>query len=64
MAHCRGVIRRKQLGGNHMAEELLLLAMVLDRALIEAPAEWVNYKTTELALRRMDALERAFESVR
>ena len=36
----------------------------MDRSIIEAPLEWVNYKTTELALRRMRAIERAFENVK
>ena len=57
-------IRAKELDGNHLADEMMMVAMLIDRSLIEAPPEWVNYKTTEIAFRRMHAIERAFELVR
>ena len=57
-------MRRKELAGNHLADEMVMLAMMIDRALVESPAEWINYKTTEMAFRRLYGLERAFEPVK
>ncbi|CAK0894126.1 unnamed protein product [Prorocentrum cordatum] len=57
----REMTRLKQLDGNHMAEEMLLMGTMIDRSMIEAPADWINYKTTELAMWRMHGIERAFE---
>ena len=37
--------------------------MLMDRSLVESPPEWVNYKTTEIAFRRLHAIERAFALV-
>ena len=62
--YVRELARRKELSGNHLADEMVMLAMMVDRAIAEAPPEWMNYKTTEVALRRLYALERAFEPVR
>ncbi|CAK0897174.1 unnamed protein product, partial [Prorocentrum cordatum] len=64
VASIREMIRTKQLDGNHMAEEALLISMMLDRSMVEAPADWINYKTTELAMRRHHGIERAFENVK
>ena len=64
VSNIREMFRLKQLEGNHMAEEALLISMMLDRSMIEAPPEWINYKTTELALRRLHGIERAFENVK
>ena len=60
----REFIRSKELDGNHLADELMMVAMLIDRGMIEAPAEWINYKTTEIAFRRIHAIERAFDMVR
>ncbi|CAK0904139.1 unnamed protein product [Prorocentrum cordatum] len=57
-------IRTKQLDGNHMAEEALFISTMLDRSMVEAPADWINYKTTELAMRRLHGIESAFEHVK
>ncbi|CAK0837144.1 unnamed protein product [Prorocentrum cordatum] len=57
-------IRTQELDGNYLADELLMVAMLIDRGMVEAPAEWINYKTTESAFRRIHAVERAFEMVR
>eukprot|EP00959_Pyramimonas_sp_CCMP1952_P015064 318949-Pyramimonas_sp.AAC.1 len=32
--------------------------------MVEAPADWINYKTTELAMRRLHGIESAFEHVK
>ena len=64
VATIRELIRLKQLEGNHMGEEMLLIAMMIDRSMIEAPPEFINYKTTELAMRRLHGIERAFENVK
>ena len=64
LSHVKEIARLKQLDGNHMAEEMALIAMMIDRAMIEAPPSWVNYKTTEIAMRRLHALERSFENVK
>ena len=62
--YVRDMVRRKELAGNHLAEEMLMLAMLMDRAIAEAGDEWINYKTTEMAMRRLYGLERAFAPVR
>ncbi|CAK0795742.1 unnamed protein product, partial [Prorocentrum cordatum] len=64
VASIREMIRTKQLDGNYMAEEALLISMMLDRSMVEAPADWIDYKTTELAMRRLHGIERAFENVK
>jgi len=56
-------VQQKCLEGNHLANEMLLLSMLVDRSMVESPAEWINYKTTEIAFRRLHAIERAFALV-
>ena len=56
-------IKEKELEGNHLGSEMLLLAMMIDKAVQESPAEWINYQTTEVAFRRLHGIERAFAQV-
>ena len=62
--YVRELIRRKELSGNHLSDEMLMLAMLMDRAIAEAPPDWINYKTTEMAMRRLYGLEQAFSQVK
>ena len=61
--YVKELIGQKGLEGNHLGNEMLLLAMLLDRSMVESPPEWVNYKTTEIAFRRLHGIERAFSQV-
>ena len=56
-------IQDKQLERNHVAHEMLLLAMVLDRSLQE-DSDYINSQTCEIVCRRIYALKKAFEQVR
>ena len=56
-------IQQKGLDGHNLANEMLMLSMLLDKALTESPPEWINYKTTEMAYRRLHGIERAFAQV-
>ena len=58
------MMRRKELRGNHLAEEMLSMALLVDRAVMESNDDWINHKSTEIALRRLYGLERAFGPVR
>ena len=61
--YVKELIAQKGLEGNHLGNELLLLAMLLDRSMVESPPEWANYKTMEIAFRRLHGIERAFDQV-
>ena len=61
--YVRDFVQAKGLEGNHVANEMLLLSIMIDKAIVESPAEWVNYKTTEIAFRRLHGIERAFANV-
>ena len=56
-------IQQRGLAGNHLCGEMLLIAMLIDKAMVESPPEWINYKTTEIAFRRLHGIERAFSQV-
>ena len=62
--YVRDMMRRKELRGNHLAEEMLSMALLVDRAVMESNDDWINHKSTEIALRRLYGLERAFGPVR
>ena len=61
--YVRDFVQSKGLEGNHPANEILLLSMMIDKAIVESPGEWINYKTTEIAFRRLHGIERAFANV-
>ena len=56
-------IQDKQLERNHVAHEMLLLAMVLDRSLLEDKS-YASSETCEIVCRRIYALKKAFELVK
>ena len=47
-----------------MTEAMALLAMRLDKATMESPPKWINYKTTEIGFCRLYGIERAFQDAR
>ena len=53
----------KQLERNHVAHEMLLMCMVLDKSLLSI-RDFVNMKGCEIIARRNYALKKAFENVR
>jgi len=53
----------KQLERNHVAHEMLLMCMVLDKSLLEDP-NYVNTERCEIVCRRIYALKKAFDGVR
>ena len=55
--------KQKGLDGNHLAAEWLMLAILIDRAVIEGSSGRVNLKSTEMAMRRLYGIERALELV-
>ena len=59
----KAFIREKELEGNHLGNEMQLLALMVDRALCESPPSWINYQTTEVVFRRLHGIERAFATV-
>ena len=56
-------IQEKQLERNHITHEIILLALVLDRSLMEDTG-FVNSQTCEIVCRRVYALKKAFEAVK
>ena len=56
-------IQDKQLERNHVAHEMLLMCMVLDKSLLEDP-NYANTESCEIICRRVYALKKAFEAVR
>lgn len=61
--YVRDFVQSKQLEGNHLANEMLLFCMLIGKSMVDSPPEWVNYKTTEIAFRRLHGMERAFANV-
>ena len=59
----RQFISERELTGCHAAQEMLLLAMVLDR-MIKTPGDIINSEATEILCRRLHGLELAFAHVR
>ena len=54
-------IQDKQLERNHVANEMLLMCMVLDKSL-RVDRDYVNTESCEIIARRIYALKKAFES--
>ena len=57
-------IKRRGLESNHLGSEWMMLAILIDRAVVEGGQAWINLKSTEMALRRLYGIERALENVR
>ena len=58
------LIKQRGLDGCPLATEWMRLAILIDRAVVEGSEDWVNLKSTELAMRRVYGIERALENVR
>ena len=56
-------VQDKQLERNHVAHEMLLMCMVLDKSLLSV-RDFVNTESCEIIARRIYALKKAFENVR
>ena len=56
-------VQDKQLERNHVAHEMLLMCMVLDKSLLSV-RDFVNTEGCEIIARRIYALKKAFENVR
>eukprot|EP00972_Heterocapsa_arctica_P019583 2890142-Heterocapsa_arctica.AAC.1 len=55
--------QEKELQRNHVAHEMLLMCMVLDKSLMGSP-DFVNSEGCEIMCRRIYALKKAFENVK
>ena len=58
------LIKQRGLEGCHLASEWMMLAILIDRAVVEGGQDWINLKSTEMAMRRLYGIERALENVR
>ena len=56
-------IQEKQLERNHVAHEMVLLSIILDKSLLE-DASFASSESCEIVCRRIYALKKAFESVK
>jgi hypothetical protein len=56
-------VQEKELQRNHVAHEMLLMCMVLDKSLM-GPADFVTSEGCEIMCRRIYALKKAFENVK
>ena len=63
VAMCQRWIQEKQLERNHVAHEMTLLCMVLDKSIMGNP-DFVNSESGEILARRIYALKKAFEQVK